>query len=195
MDPERIVIIGGTAGLGKEVARDYARRGWDVVVAGRDAARAKAVAGELAARVRGLAFDLAEPAGISQSLATVGPVRHLVLAAVERDQNTVHQYNLEHALRLATLKLVGYAEVVHAPTSRLTVDASIVLFGGLSKDRPYPGSTMVSTVNGGISGLTKTLAHELAPIRVNAIHPGLVGDSPYWAAKRPYDNGLRRAAQ
>jgi NAD(P)-dependent dehydrogenase (short-subunit alcohol dehydrogenase family) len=52
-----------------------------------------------------------------------------------------------------------------------------------AKDRPYPGSTMVSTVNGGVAGLMNSLAVELAPIRCNAIHPGIVGDSPYWSAK------------
>ena len=83
-------------------------------------------------------------------------------------------------VRLVTLKLVGYTEVVHALRSRIAPDGAIVLFGGLAKDRPYPGSTTVSTVNGGITGLLHTLVVELAPIRVNAIHPGIVGDSPYW---------------
>jgi NAD(P)-dependent dehydrogenase (short-subunit alcohol dehydrogenase family) len=59
----------------------------------------------------------------------------------------------------------------------------VVLFGGLAKERPYPGSTTVTTVNGGVATLVHTLALELAPVRVNAIHPGIVGDSPFWAAK------------
>ena len=55
------------------------------------------------------------------------------------------------------------------------------LFGTeMAKERPYPGSTTVSTVNGGVAGLLNTLVVELAPIRVNVIHPGIVGDSPYW---------------
>jgi len=58
-----------------------------------------------------------------------------------------------------------------------------VLFGGRAKDRPYSGSTTVSSVNGGISGMVPTLALQLAPRRVNAIHPGIVGDSPYWSDK------------
>jgi len=60
---------------------------------------------------------------------------------------------------------------------------SVVLFGGMAKERPYPGSTTVTTVNGGIVGLTRTLVEELKPIRVNSIHPGVVGDSPYWSEK------------
>jgi NAD(P)-dependent dehydrogenase (short-subunit alcohol dehydrogenase family) len=104
----------------------------------------------------------------------------LVLTAIERDVNTVADYDIDRALRLVTLKLVGYTEVVHALRSRIAPDGAIVLFGGLAKERPYPGSTTVSTVNGAVAGLLNTLVVELAPIRVNVIHPGFVGDSPYW---------------
>src|SRR5690606_25988272 len=87
--------------------------------------------------------------------------------------------------RLVTLKLVGYTETIHTMLDRLapTVETGIVLFGGRAKDLPYPGSTTVSTINGGVEGLVNTLCLELAPIRVNAIHPGIIGDSPFWAGK------------
>jgi NAD(P)-dependent dehydrogenase (short-subunit alcohol dehydrogenase family) len=180
-----VVVVGGTSGLGKEVARHYADRDREVVLSGRDAARAEAVAGELGGKATGIALDLNRPTEIAASLADVGTVAHLVIAAIERDENRVLDYDIEGAIKLTTLKLVGYSAVVHALARRLADDASIVLFGGLAKDRPYPGSTTVSTVNGGITGMVTTLATELAPVRVNAIHPGIVGDSPYWAAKPP----------
>ena len=106
-----------------------------------------------------------------------------MLAAIDRDQNTSRDYDIDKAIRLVTLKLVGYTEVVHALRTACTGDASIVLFGGMAKERPYPGSTTVTTVNGGVVGLTRTLVEELAPLRVNSIHPGVVGDSPYWSGK------------
>ena len=81
---------------------------------------------------------------------------------------------------MLTLKLVVYTEVVHALRSRLAPDAAIVMFGGQALILPYPGSTTVTTVNGGVIGLMHALVTELAPVRVNVIHPGFVGDSPYW---------------
>ncbi|MFI6663272.1 SDR family oxidoreductase [Streptomyces sp. NPDC050523] len=63
---------------------------------------------------------------------------------------------------------------------RFTPQASVVLFGGLAEERPYPGSTIVTTFNAGISGLVRMLAVELAPHRVNGLHPGLIGDSARW---------------
>jgi NAD(P)-dependent dehydrogenase (short-subunit alcohol dehydrogenase family) len=182
-EPGCVVVVGGTSGLGLEVARHYAGRGREVVLSGRDRRRAAAVAAELGGKATGIGLDLARPAELADRLAGVGRVGHLVLAAIERDENRVRDFDLEGATRLAVLKLVGYAEVVHLLAPRMGDDASVVLFGGRAKDRPYPGSTMVSTVNGGVTGLVRSLAVELAPVRCNAVHPGIVGDSPYWSAK------------
>ena len=180
-----IVVVGGTAGIGKELARHYAHTGRETILTGRDADRAQAVAEEIGGTARGIGLELARPKTIRDALSTVGPVRYLAIVAIQRDDNTIREFDIDRALELVTLKLVGFAEVVHVLLDRLSADSSIVLFGGQAKDRPYPGSTTVSTVNGGIAGLARTLAWELAPIRVNAIHPGITGDSPYWHGKPP----------
>lgn len=178
-----VVVIGGSSGLGKAIAEHYASQGREVVVTSRDQGRADETAADIGGSSRGVAVDLTVPEEIGDALSDVGPVQYLVVAAIERDENTVKDFDVEGAANLAKLKLVGYTEVVHALSSRFTDDASVVLFGGLAKDRPYPGSTMVSTVNGAITTLINTLATELAPMRFNAIHPAVVGDTPYWMAK------------
>jgi NAD(P)-dependent dehydrogenase (short-subunit alcohol dehydrogenase family) len=183
MNERTVVVIGGTSGIGLEIARHVLKGGDSVVITGRDAARAADVAATLGDRARGVAIDLAEPESLASALAGLERVDGLVLAAVERDSNTVKDYDIARATRLVTLKLIGYTEVVHALLPRMSPDASIVVFGGRAKDRPYPGSTTVSTVNGGVDGLVRTMALELAPIRVNALHPGIIGDSPFWAGK------------
>ena len=181
-----VVVVGGTRAIGLELVRHYAARGDEVILTGRDGDNVEAAVAGVRAEggtVRGLLFDLAEPHSIAPALADVGPVRRLALVAIDRDQNTVADYDIDRAIRLVTLKLVGFTAVVSALRSRLTPDASIVLFGGMAKERPYPGSTTVTTVNGGVVGITRTLVEELKPLRVNSIHPGVVGDSPYWAGK------------
>ncbi len=178
------IIVGGTQGIGLALAGLMAKRGDHVTITGRDSARAEAAAKGLGANVSGLALDLTKPYDIAGALAGVGSLRHVVICAIQRDLNTVRDYAVDRAINLVTLKLVGYTEVVHALLGRLTADASIVLFGGLAKERPYPGSTTVTTVNGGVATMVHTLAIELAPIRVNAVHPGIVGDSPAWTGKQ-----------
>jgi NAD(P)-dependent dehydrogenase (short-subunit alcohol dehydrogenase family) len=175
-----VVIVGGTRGIGREIAAVFAGRGREVVLTGRDEATAHQVASELGGNARGLGLDLERPREIADRLGDVGRVDHLVLVAIDRDSNHVKDYDLDRALALVTLKLVGYTQTVHTLLPRMTEDASILLFGGLAKDRPYPGSTTVSSINGGVTGMVHTLAVELGPIRVNAIHPGIVGDSPMW---------------
>jgi NAD(P)-dependent dehydrogenase (short-subunit alcohol dehydrogenase family) len=189
-----VVIVGGTSGIGLRLAETYAARGRDVVVTGRDRDRTREIAAGIdgSGSVSACSLDLSSPDGLAVCLADVGSVSRLVLGAVERDENSIADYDLAKAMRLVTLKLVGYTEVVHTLLPRLTDDASILLFGGLALRRPYPGSTTVTTVNGGVTGLVHTLAVELAPRRVNGIHPGIVGDSPYWAGK---DAALERTRE
>lgn len=175
-----VVVIGGTAGLGLEIARAFGKRGAPVVVGGRSLDRAERAAHEVGG-ARGIAVDLTRPAAVAAALSAVDDVRHLVITAIERDRNTVRDYDVAAAVRLVTLKLVGYTAVVHALAPHMSAESSIVLLGGLAMTRPYPGSTTITTVNGGISALVRTLAVELAPVRVNAVHPTVIGDSPYWA--------------
>lgn len=180
-----VVIVGGTQGLGRELAQSYADSGRCVVVTGRDRVRTEAAAKEIGGSTRAIAFDLAEPYTIAEALADVDDVDYLVLAAIERDVNNVREYDIGGALRLVTLKLVGYTEVIHTLSPRLRDAAAILIFGGLARDRPYPGSTTVTTVNGGVTSLVRTLVIELAPVRVNALHPAIVGDSPQWRDMPP----------
>jgi NAD(P)-dependent dehydrogenase (short-subunit alcohol dehydrogenase family) len=178
--PGSVVVVGGTRGLGRELAQFYAGRGRDVVISGRDAASAQACAAEIGGSTRGIGLDLAEPSTIAEKLAEIGEVEFLVLAAIERDTNTVKNYDIAAAMRLVTLKIVGFTEVIHALLPRLGDDSAVLIYGGLARDRPYPGSTTVTTVNGAVTGLVRTLVVELAPRRVNALHPAIVGDSPQW---------------
>ena len=187
MSDGSVVIIGGTSGLCLRLAETYAERGRDVVITGRDLDRTRGVAASIPGpgEATACAVDLSDPESIAGSLAEIGAVDRLVIGAIERDENSVADYDIARARYLITMKLIGYTEVVHTLLARLTPDASILLFGGQALRRPYPGSTTVTTVNGGVMGVVHTLAVELAPIRVNALHPSVVGDSPYWSAKPP----------
>jgi len=81
------------------------------------------------------------------------------IAAIERDANSIRDYSVDRATRLVVLKLVGYTETVHAVADRLSDESSVVLFGGRAKDRPYPGSTTVATVNGAVNTVTNTYSY------------------------------------
>jgi NAD(P)-dependent dehydrogenase (short-subunit alcohol dehydrogenase family) len=182
-DDGAVVVVGGTAGLGRDLAGYYASQGREVVVTGRSQERADKVAVQIGGATTGIGLDLTDIGRVATALAGVGPVRFLVLCAFFRDRNTVRDLNLTNARDLVTMKVVGYAEVVHALHTRLLPSASVLLYGGGLKDRPQVGTLTVSASNAAVTGLTRALAVELAPIRVNAIHPGMVADSPFWSAQ------------
>ncbi len=183
MSKGTVVIAGATNSLGKSIAKHYVDLGHRVVVSSRTLDRAEALAKELGGDTVPVAFDLADPHSIAPALANVDDVLRVVLMGLYRDDNKVREYNIDEAIKLVTLKLVGYTEVIHVLHSRMRENASILVFGGLAKDQPYPGSTTITTVNGAMSTLVNSLAIELSPIRANAIHPGQVGDSPAWMVK------------
>ena len=174
------VIVGGSGGLGRVIAQHFADRGDDVLITSRDKARAEAVAAEIGPATRGLAVDLARPDSLAAALAEVSEVDNLIITAIDDAANTLAEFDTARAITSLTIKLVGYAETVRVLRDRFRPGASVVLFGGLAKERPYPGSTIVTTFNAGITGLVRTLAVEIAPVRVNGLHPGLIGDSPKW---------------
>jgi NAD(P)-dependent dehydrogenase (short-subunit alcohol dehydrogenase family) len=179
----KVLIIGGTGGIGRALAERYASLDSEVILTSRSAERAAATAAEIGGSVRGIALDIAEPETIASSLADVGEIDRLLIVAVERDHNSVRDYDIAKARRGVTVKLVGYTEIVHTMLDRFSDDASVVIFGGLASERPYPGSTTITMVNGAVRSMIKTMAVELAPIRFNAIHPGIIGDTPAWADK------------
>lgn len=185
MTERTILIVGGSSGIGLELAKDLSAGGDKVIVTSRSIEAAERTSDELGNGAQGFALDVSEPEGIASQLKDVGRLDGVVLSAIERDANTVREFDIARARRLVTLKLLGYTETIHTLLDRLepSVATGIVLFGGRAKDAPYPGSTTVSIINGGVDGLMNTLALELAPIRVNSLHPGIIGDSPFWASK------------
>ncbi len=177
---DHVFIVGGTSGLGLAVAEAAHALGCKVTIAGRGAKRAAEAARRIGSDVRGAHLDLEDSASIKAALSGADPIDHLVLTPIHPDNQTIRSFDAEVAVRAVRIKIVGYLEAVHHALPQLQPASTVTLFGGLAKANPYPGSTLVSTLNGAITGMTATLAVELAPIRVNGISPCLVEDSPRW---------------
>jgi NAD(P)-dependent dehydrogenase (short-subunit alcohol dehydrogenase family) len=177
---DHVVVVGGTSGLGLSIAQAADALGAKVTIAGRGRERAAEIARSIGPRATGLHIDLEDSSSIEQAFAGGDPIDHLVLTPVFGGALSIKDFKAEEAARAARIKIVAFAEIVSKALPRLKPSSSIVLFGGAAKARPYPGSTMVTIVNSGMIGMARTLAIELAPIRVNGISPGLVEDSPRW---------------
>src|SRR4030095_1146817 len=126
-----LLIVGGTRGIGKEIARYYAEQGWSIVLTGRHASHAQSAAAEVDGDTRGIALDLSEPEQVAGALTDVGAVDHVVLTSIARDTNYCADYDIPSARYLAIMKLGGYTAGVSALADRLSDDGSIVFFRGV----------------------------------------------------------------
>jgi NAD(P)-dependent dehydrogenase (short-subunit alcohol dehydrogenase family) len=179
---EHVVVVGGTSGIGLSLAKAAQAIGCKLTVTGRGTERSAETAKSIGPGVVGCNLDLDDAGSIDTALKEGPAIDHLVLLPLYQVATTVKDFNVGEANKLLHIKLTGYIKAVSTALPRLKPTSSIVLFGGLAKERPYPTSTMVTVANAGISGVMRALAVELAPIRVNSVSPGLVGDSPKWDA-------------
>lgn len=172
-----MVVVGATRGLGLAIASAGVLRSYAVTLTGRSAHTAERVAASLGEGCVGRACDLNDLDSIERLFSEVTRVDHLVLVAVDRDHNDIRSFRPQDALRTSTAKTIGYATCVHHCLDKFADGASVVMFGGLSATRPFPGSTTISMANAAVLGLMNSLAAQIAPVRVNTITPGVVIDT------------------
>jgi NAD(P)-dependent dehydrogenase (short-subunit alcohol dehydrogenase family) len=175
---ERILVIGGARALGAAVARRAAKDGYEVVVGARDLAAAEALASQIGASA--LRVDLQDEATIAAAAAGLADgVDHVVTTASA--PHDVRAVELDHDSLTAafTAKVIGPMLVAKHLAPVLRPTGSIVLFSGVVGWRPGRGSLVKGTTNGAVEFLARHLAADLAPVRVNAVSPGVV-DSGAW---------------
>ncbi|MFB7717449.1 SDR family oxidoreductase [Nocardia sp. NPDC056100] len=178
---QHVVVLGGTSGIGFAVAAEAAEQGARVtVVSSRDESVKRALA-ELPSGATGLVADLGDTARIGELFEEIGPFDHLVYTAGEALLlSPLADLDIAAARKFFELRYFGVVAAVQAAASRVRPGGSITLTTGTASPRPVPGSTVPSSLCGAIEALTRALAVELAPIRVNAVMPGVVR-SPLWA--------------
>lgn len=167
-----VVVIGGGSGIGRAVAAAARRQGARVVIAGHDAVRTRIAAEALG--VEGLTADLGDHASLAALFRSVGSLDHLVVTAGPQIGSPAFaQLDLTAARRAFEVKLWGTAEAVQAALPHLAPDGSVTLTSGLLSRKASVGSLAKTVMNAAVEALGKSLAKELAPLRVNVVSPGV----------------------
>jgi NAD(P)-dependent dehydrogenase (short-subunit alcohol dehydrogenase family) len=183
---ERVVVIGGSSGIGLAVAGTMLAEGAEVTIAGRSPERLAAAARELTGRhahatdrLHPETADITREADIERLFKEAGPVDHVVATAADAAgaYQRAAEFDVTAARRLIDAKLLG--AVLLAKHANLGASGSITLTSGIAAYRPAPGGSMVAAVNGALASLAYALAIELAPARVNVVSPGWI-DTPIW---------------
>src|SRR5258705_13206452 len=172
---KRIVVLGGSSGIGLAVAQQAATQGATAIIASSNADRVKKAVATLGAKAEGHAFDLSNESDIKNFFQKVGDFDHLVFTAGDTLQlNELVETDLTKARHAFELRYWAALPAVKYASPHIRKDGSIVLRTGVAGRRPHKGWTVAASVCGTIEALTRALAVELAPIRVNAVCPGVV---------------------
>ena len=175
MQNKRVVIVGGSSGIGLAVAAQATSQGAKVVVASSNAERIQKALASIGGEAQGQAVDVTDERAVEAFFTKLGDFDHLVFTA--GDSLRVHDFattDLKQARRAFELRYWAALAAVKYGSPHIRKGGSIVLTTGVAGQRPHKGWVVVASVCGTIEALTRALAIELAPIRVNAVSPGVV---------------------
>jgi NAD(P)-dependent dehydrogenase (short-subunit alcohol dehydrogenase family) len=177
---KRVVVLGGTSGIGLAVAEAAAREGATPVVVSRDQVRVEAAVALLPAGAEGFAVDVTDEAAVKSLFERIGTLDHLVFTAGEGLQiGPLAEMSLARARQFFETRYWGAVTAAKYGAPLIRAGGSIVFSSGAAGARPQPGWALGASICTAMEGLTRALAVELAPVRVNLVIPGFVR-TPLW---------------
>jgi NAD(P)-dependent dehydrogenase (short-subunit alcohol dehydrogenase family) len=174
---KKVVVVGGSSGIGLSTAELAKSEGAEVLVASRNADRLKTVADRLGAKA--IPTDVTNDESVVDLFRQCGPVDHVVVTAAQLRSGPFKTVSMEDVRNTMESKFWGAWRIARAAQFR--PGGSLTLVTGFLSIRPRPNSAIVGAANGALESLARSLALELAPVRVNAVSPGMI-DTPIRAA-------------
>jgi NAD(P)-dependent dehydrogenase (short-subunit alcohol dehydrogenase family) len=174
---KKVVIVGGSSGIGLATAEMAKQEGADVIIASRNVAKLDAVAEKL--NVVAIPADVTSDQSVVDLFRRSGPVDHVVVTAAQLKTGPFKTVSMDDVRATMESKFWGAWRVARAADIR--AGGSLTLVSGFLSVRPRPNSAIVGAANGALESLSRALALELAPVRVNAVSPGVI-DTPIRAA-------------
>ena len=175
LENKRVVVLGGSSGIGFAVAELAAAQGAKTIIASSNAERVQKAIESLGGDVQGHVVDVSDERAVETFFAKLGPFDHLAYSA--GDSLYLHELattDLVQARRAFELRYWSALAAVKYGSPHIRKGGSVVLTTGVAGQRPHKGWVIAASVCGTIEALTRALAVELAPIRVNAVSPGVV---------------------
>ncbi|MBT2527849.1 SDR family oxidoreductase [Streptomyces sp. ISL-99] len=195
---QRVLVVGGTSGVGLATARTFAGRGADTVIVSRSVDKLDAALAQLTTsggKASGRTLDIRSDDEVEQFAATAGAFDHVVVTAGETPMGRVDTLPLTEAYAAMDSKFWGAYRIARAV--RVKPSGSLTLVAGHLSQRPGRASALQSAINAALEALVRGMALEYAPLRVNAVSPGLLR-TPLWEGlddadrERMYEAAVRR---
>ncbi|NEW05075.1 SDR family oxidoreductase [Paenibacillus sp. SYP-B3998] len=171
---KKVVIIGGSSGIGFATAQQALAQGAEVIIASRSEEKLRKAKEELGAKAASYVLDTTQEQEVKAFFETVGSFDHLVVSAAETSGGPFLETETAKARQLFENKFWGQYYATKYGTPHISKNGSITLFSGVVAYKSMIGSSTLGAVNAAVSNLGQTLALELAPIRVNVVSPGII---------------------
>src|SRR5262245_56145277 len=164
---QKVVVVGGSSGIGLSTAELAKTEGADVIIASRNPDRLKTAAAQLGAKA--IPTNVTSDESVSQLFRQCGPVDHVVVTAAQLRTGPFKEVPMENVRATMEGKFWGARRVARA--AEIRAGGSLTLVSGFLSVRPRPAAAIVGAVNGALESLGRSLALELAPVRVNVVSP------------------------
>lgn len=171
LNDQKVLIIGGSSGMGLATAIAAAKAGARVLIASRSKKKLNEAADKIGSGVKWYAVDFTDEASVKSLFAAVGPIDHLVIPGSFVTTGPLKELSISDAKASMDSKFFG--PYLAVKESQINPQGSVVLFSGILSRRPDKGSAILAAINSAVETLGKALAVELSPVRVNVISPGL----------------------
>ena len=175
LSEQKVLVIGGSSGMGLAIATASALAGAEVLIASRSDSRLKEAAEKIGSGVKWHTVDFTDEISVKSFFDFAGPIDHLVIPGSAVRTGPLKELPIADAKSSMDSKFFGpYLAVKYA---QVNPQGSIILFSGILSRRPDKGSPILAAINSAVETLGKALAVELAPVRVNVISPGMTRDT------------------
>lgn len=179
---QRAVVMGGSSGIGEATAAFLAADGAEVVITGRSQDRLDAAAARMGGKTTAFRLDATDPAAVAAFFAESGPIDHLVLTvSSSKGSGPFGELDLAELAGGFEGKFWPYLRILQAALPKLRRDGSVTLVTAASARAAFPGTSGLAAINGALEAMVPPLAVELAPLRINAVSPGVI-DTAWWDA-------------
>ncbi len=174
---KRVVIIGGSSGIGRAVAAQALAEGAEIFIGSSQDTKIQQTMDELGAGVSGAAIDVKQESSIADFFAKAGEFDHLVYTAGDwggREAKKITEVDIEEFHKMIAVRFSGALLAVKHGFPHIREGGSITLTGGMVAHRPRKGAPLFTVMAASVEDLVRGLAVDLAPVRVNAVCPGAV---------------------
>lgn len=174
LSEKKVVVVGGSSGIGLAVAKMARAEGASVTILGRSLTKLQRAKNLIASEVKTISIDVMEIEAVDRAFKEIGNLDHLFISAQDAATAPLAETTMEKLRMTLDSKIWGALHVVKQAASRMALNGSITFISGLAARRGYPNFAVAGAANAGIEAVARKSAIELSPIRVNTVCAGVI---------------------